>query len=79
MVNSPEDEIFEDLVVLSMLIDIFSERGFQVVADKTIAAVATFLVDLTTGDIEHARKAVYRINVVFWLLGKSAAAKKVGQ
>lgn len=63
VVNS-EDEIFEDPLALSMLIDIFSERGFQVVVDKTIAAVAT-RVDLTTGDIEHARKAVYRINVVF--------------
>ena len=63
VVNS-EDEIFEDPLALSMLIDIFSERGFQVVVDKTIAAVAT-RVDLATGDIEHARKAVYRINVVF--------------
>ena len=63
VVNS-EDEIFEDPLALSMLIDIFSERGFQVVVDKTIAAVAT-RVDLTTGDIAHARKAVYRINVVF--------------
>ena len=37
VVNS-EDGIFEDPLALSMLIDIFSERGFQVVVDKTIAA-----------------------------------------
>ena len=62
-VNS-EDELFDDPLALSMLIDIFSERGFQSVVDKTITQVPS-RVDLSTGMIEHSRRAVYRIQVVF--------------
>lgn len=63
VVNS-EDELFDDALAISMLIDIFSERGFQSVVDKTIAESPT-RVDLETGAIECERRTIYRINVGF--------------
>lgn len=63
VVNS-EHDLFSDSLALSMLIDIFSERGFQSVVDKTITEQPT-RVDLETGEIECLRKAIYRINVAF--------------
>jgi adenylate kinase len=63
VVNS-EDDLFSDPLALSMLIDIFSERGFQSVVDKTIIEQPT-RVNLETGEIECTRKAIYRINVAF--------------
>lgn len=59
-----EDLIFDDPLALSMLLDIFSERGFQSVVDKTITEVP-HRVDLSTGVIEHNRKAIFRIQVNF--------------
>jgi len=63
VVNS-EDELFSDPLALSMLIDVFSERGFQSVVDKTIVEQPT-RVNLESGEIECTRKSVYRINVAF--------------
>lgn len=63
IVNS-EDPIFEDPLVLSMLIDIFSERGFHAVVDKNIQEIPE-RVDLTTGQIFRRQKPVYRIQIYF--------------
>ncbi|HET6881305.1 MAG TPA: nucleoside monophosphate kinase [Pirellulales bacterium] len=63
IVNS-EDTIFDDPLALSMLIDVFSERGFYAVVDKNIQEIPE-RVDLTSGQIHRRTKAVYRIHVSF--------------
>ncbi len=63
VVNS-EDPIFDDPLALSMLIDIFSERGFHAVVDKHIQEIPE-RVDLETGRIHGRSKAVYRIQITF--------------
>ncbi|MCE9606430.1 MAG: nucleoside monophosphate kinase [Planctomycetia bacterium] len=63
VVNS-EDPIFEDPLVLSMLIDIFSERGFHAVVDKNIQEIPE-RIDLKTGQIHRRLKTVYRIQIYF--------------
>ena len=63
IVNS-EDPIFDDPVALSMLIDVFSERGFQTVVDKQIQEVPE-RVDLKTGEIKGRKKTIYRIQIGF--------------
>lgn len=63
VVNS-EDPIFDDPLALSMLIDIFSERGFHAVVDKHIQEIPE-RVDLETGRIQGRSKAVYRIQISF--------------
>jgi adenylate kinase len=62
-VNS-EDSIFEDPIAISMLIDIFSERGFHAVVDKHIREVPD-RVDLETGVIHSRTKFIYRIQIHF--------------
>ena len=62
-VNS-EDSIFEDPIAISMLIDIFSERGFHAVVDKHIREVPD-RVDLETGLIHSRTKIIYRIQIHF--------------
>lgn len=62
-VNS-EDPIFDDPLAISMLIDIFSERGFHAVVDKHIHE-APERVDLTTGQIHSRTKFIYRIQIHF--------------
>src|SRR5215203_2139158 len=62
-VNS-EDPIFNEPLAIPMLIDIFSERGYHAVVDKTIQQVPE-RVDLTTGAINCRIKVVYRIEVNF--------------
>lgn len=59
-----EDELFSNSLVLSMVLDVFSERGFHAVIDKTISEVPERF-DLQTGHIECRQKAVYRIQVNF--------------
>jgi adenylate kinase len=63
IVNS-EDSIFDDPLALSMLIDVFSERGFYAVIDKNIQQIPE-RVDLNTGRIYGRTKAVYRIHITF--------------
>jgi adenylate kinase len=63
IVNS-EDPIFDDPLTLSMVIDIFSERGFHAVVDKHIQQIPE-RVDLTTGQIHGRSKSVYRIQINF--------------
>jgi adenylate kinase len=59
-----EDELFNDSLALAMLIDIFSERGFNACVDKTIRKTPSF-VDLESGQIKHEKKSVYRIHIRF--------------
>ena len=62
-VNS-EDPIFNEPLAIPMLIDIFSERGYHAVVDKTIQQVPE-RIDLKTGEIKFRTNAVYRIQVTF--------------
>jgi adenylate kinase len=63
IVNS-QDPIFNKPLAIPMLIDIFSERGYHAVVDKTIQQVPE-RVDLNTGEIKFRTNAVYRIQVTF--------------
>jgi adenylate kinase len=62
-VNS-EDPIFNEPLAIPMLIDIFSERGYHAVVDKTIQQIPE-RVDLETGEIKFRTNAVYRIQITF--------------
>jgi adenylate kinase len=62
-VNS-DDPIFNEPLAIPMLIDLFSERGYHAVVDKTIQQIPE-RVDLTTGEIKFRTNAVYRIQVLF--------------
>src|SRR5687767_12816060 len=62
-VNS-EDPIFNEPLATPMLIDLFSERGYHAVVDKTIQQIPE-RVDLKTGEIKFRTNAVYRIQVTF--------------
>lgn len=62
-VNS-EDLLFGEPMALTMLIDIFSERGFHAVVDKTIKEIPES-VDLQTGKISLRQHVVYRIHLRF--------------
>jgi adenylate kinase len=62
-VNS-EDPIFNEPLAIPMLIDIFSERGYHAVVDKTIQQIPE-RVDLQTGEIKFRSNAVYRIQITF--------------
>ena len=62
-INS-EDPLFEDPTALTMLIDIFSERGFHATVDVTRVAVP-LRVDLQSGEIHSEYKKVFRFNVRF--------------
>ncbi len=63
-VVNTEDRLFEDPLALSMLIDIFSERGFHAVVDKHIMEIPE-RVDLHTGQIQGRIKSIYRIQIYF--------------
>jgi adenylate kinase len=62
-VNS-EDVLFREPLALSMLIDIFSERGFHAVVDKHIHSVPE-RIDLTTGAVQLREKIVFRVQINF--------------
>ena len=62
-VNS-EDPIFNEPLAIPMLIDLFSERGYHAVVDKTMQLIPE-KVDLKTGEIKYRTKAVYRIQILF--------------
>ena len=59
-----EDPTFADPLALAMLIDIFSERGFNATVDKRIQEVPE-RVDLETGKIHVMAKSIYRIQIQF--------------
>ncbi len=62
-VNS-EDALFHDPLALSMLIDIFAERGYHAVVDKHIQDVPE-RIHLQTGEIERGEKTVFRFQINF--------------
>jgi len=62
-VNS-EDPIFNEPLAIPMLIDLFSERGYHAVVDKTMQTIPE-RIDLVTGEIKVRTKAVYRIQIHF--------------
>ncbi len=59
-----EDNLFHDPLALAILIDIFSERGFQAMVDIHRQEIPERF-DLTTGMIETRQKRVYRMTVFF--------------
>jgi adenylate kinase len=59
-----EDPLFHNALALSMLIDIFSERGFHAVVDKHIQDVP-HRIDLQSGSIELREKTIYRVQINF--------------
>ncbi len=59
-----EDDLFNNSLALSMVLDVFSERGFHAVIDKTISEIPVRF-DPSTGTVECRQKAVYRIQVNF--------------
>lgn len=63
IVNS-EDELFNNPLALTMLIDIFSERGYHAVVDKHIQAIPEH-VNLETGEIRNRMSSVIRTKVTF--------------
>ncbi|MEZ6087185.1 MAG: nucleoside monophosphate kinase [Pirellulaceae bacterium] len=63
IVNS-EDALFRDPLALSMLIDIFSERGYHAVVDKHIQAIPE-RIDLQTGQIHNRMTTVIRTKITF--------------
>lgn len=63
-VVNTEDELFSDPLALTILIDIFSERGYHAVVDKQLNRVAE-KVDLETGEVLFRPNTVYRIRIYF--------------
>ena len=61
---STENELFQKHNSLAMLIDVFSERGFQVTIDKQMQFIPERF-DLSTGKIHNQEKPVYRIEISF--------------
>ena len=59
-----ESETFANPLALTMLIDVFSERGFHAVVDKRRMEVPES-VDLSTGKISCREKIIYRITIYF--------------
>lgn len=59
-----EEEMFHDPVALAILIDVFSERGFQAMVDIHRQEIPERF-DLTTGAISTRVKRVFRITVFF--------------
>ena len=62
-VNS-EEEVFAEPLSLAMLIDIFSERGYQASVDVR-QDERPERIDLTTGDVIMKRKKIYRFRIHF--------------
>lgn len=63
VVNS-EDPVLSDPIALGMLIDVFSDRGYHAVIDKTLTRVPQ-RVDLETGEIAFQPNTTYRIRIYF--------------
>jgi len=63
-VVNTESTIFENPLALTILIDVFSERGFQAVVDKQLNEVPE-RVDLSSGELIFHKKTIYRIRTYF--------------
>ncbi len=61
---STDNEIFQKQHSLAILIDVFSERGFQVTIDKQTQFIPERF-DLSTGRIHNQEKPVFRIQISF--------------
>lgn len=59
-----EDEILSDPLALTMLIDVFSDRGYHAVVDKQLTKIPE-RVNVHTGEIEFRPNTIYRIRVYF--------------
>lgn len=59
-----EDSLFNDPVAIAILIDVYSERGFQAMVDIHKQEIPE-RVDLQTGEIFTRQKKVYRMTVFF--------------
>lgn len=59
-----EDPVLSDPLALTMLIDIFSDRGFHVVVDKQLSKIPE-RVNALTGEIEFRPNTTYRIRIYF--------------
>jgi adenylate kinase len=59
-----EDEVLSDPLALTMLIDIFSDRGYHAVIDKQLTRIPE-RVNLETGEIEYRPNTTYRIRIYF--------------
>lgn len=59
-----QEQIFANSLAITMLIDIFSERGFHAMVDKRRQEVPE-KVNLETGEITCREKVFYRINIFF--------------
>ncbi|MEX1119568.1 MAG: nucleoside monophosphate kinase [Terrimicrobiaceae bacterium] len=63
MINT-EDSLFDDPVALTILIDVFSERGFCVSVDIQRQHIPA-RVNLQTGEIEISIRKVFRVMILF--------------
>lgn len=63
VVNS-EDKLFDDPLVLAMVIDIFAERGYRATANVNRVEVPERF-DLKTGEITCSTKKIYRFQIRF--------------
>jgi len=59
-----EDEVLSNPLALTMLIDIFSDRGYHAVIDKQLSRIPE-RVNANTGEIEFRPNTTYRIRVYF--------------
>ncbi len=59
-----EDPVLSDPLALTMLIDIFSDRGFHAVVDKQLSKIPE-RVNALTGEIEFRPNTTYRIRIYF--------------
>ncbi|MEY3394930.1 MAG: hypothetical protein RL346_1166 [Verrucomicrobiota bacterium] len=59
-----EDPLFHDPVAIAILVDVYSERGFQAMVDIHKQEIPE-RVDLQTGEIITRQKKVYRMTVFF--------------
>ena len=62
-VNS-EDPLFDDPIALTMLIDVFSERGFHATVDVQRLEIPYWM-DMQTGEIQCRHKKVFRFSIRF--------------
>ena len=62
-INS-EDPLFDDPIALTMLIDVFSERGFHATVDVQRLEIPYWM-DMQTGEIQCRHKKVFRFSVRF--------------
>jgi adenylate kinase len=61
---STDNELFLKSQALTMLIDVFSERGFQITIEKQIQYIPERF-DLSTGRIHNQEKPIFKIEVSF--------------